>query len=446
MARTKKGAVKSPSPNRRGEASTSRPPRLKRKASRRLVLQDEPSSEEENQQQEQQEEQEAQGEQEEEVPYDKSHFTSAENEVWYNVRRGAKVLVEKDVTPDVEEVYHLKTSFAKLGWENFFNIPNFYYEELVREFYANVEDKKVFHYDTEVITSTVRGRIVRVHRADLECYLHVSDVGRKVDLKKAFKPNDLDSWNMLEALVRLGVEYKATRKIGRYSVLTSSFSKSQRLLIYLFASNIIPRASGTNEARTSDIYFLDKMEHGLGNIQGIPLGSIITNHMWAVVRSNDIKHAFPYPRFLTFEFQRAGVNFSNVIPTGLKKKDVFTLDFYRFILKSKDIGGPSTQGGAQGDIRHEEEAEIERIEEAQGVETTTPPISTESSSSRRPSSPQDTRSFLKKIMDKLFCVEAEVKKSRQENKRNSERIRRIDTKLGIKAPPTPPSSPDQATT
>ncbi|XP_027171769.1 uncharacterized protein LOC113771382 [Coffea eugenioides] len=443
MARTKKGAVKSPPPNKRGEASTSRQPRLKRKASRRLQLEDEPSSGEDTQQQE---EQDAQGDQEEEVPYDKSRFTSAENEAWYNARRGAKVLVEKDVTSDAEEVYHLKASFAKLGWENFFNIPNFYYEELVREFYANVEDKKVFHYDTEVITSTVRGRKVRVHRADLERYLHVSDVGRKVDLKKAFKPNDLDSWNMLEALVRLGVEYKATRTTGRYSVLTSSFPESQRLLIYLFAANIIPRASGTNEARTSDIYFLDKMKHGLGNIQGIPLGSIITNHMWAVVRSNDIKHAFPYPRFLTFEFQRVGVDFSNAFPTGLKKKDVFTLDFCRFILKSKDGGGPSTQGGAQGDIRQEEEVEIERIEGAQGVETTTPPVSNEPSSSRPPTSPQDTRSFFKKIMDKLLCVEAEVKKSRQENKRNSERIRRIETKLGIEAPPTPPSSPDQATT
>nr|XP_027083704.1 uncharacterized protein LOC113706005 [Coffea arabica] len=395
MARTKKGAVKSP-PNRRGEASTSRPPRLKRKASRRLALQDEPLSEEENQQQEQQEEQEVQGEQEEEVPYDKLHFTSAENEAWYNARRGAKVLVEKDVTPDVEEVYHLKASFAKLGWENFFNIPNFYYEELVREFYANVEDKKVFHHDTEMITSTVRGRKIRVHRADLESYLHVSDVGRKVDLKKAFKPNDLDSWNMLEALVRLGVEYRATRTTGRYSVLTSSFPESQRLLIYLFSSNIIPRASGTNEARTSDIYFLDKMEHGLGNIEGIPLGSIITNHMWTVVRSNDIKHAFPYPRFLTLKFQRAGVDFSNAIPTGFKKKDIFKLDFCRFILKSKDLGGPSTQGGTHGDIRQEEEAEIARIEEGQEVETTTPPVSTEPSSSRPPTSPQDTRSFLKK--------------------------------------------------
>ena len=52
MARTKKAGVKSPPPNRRGEVSTSRLPRMKRKASRRLVLDDELSSEEETQQQE----------------------------------------------------------------------------------------------------------------------------------------------------------------------------------------------------------------------------------------------------------------------------------------------------------------------------------------------------------------------------------------------------------
>ena len=49
-------------------------------------------------------------------------------------------------------------------------------------------------------------------------------------------------------------------------------------------------------------------------------------------------------------------------------------------------------------------------------------------------------------MDKLLYIEAKVKKSRQKNKRNSKRLRRIEAKLGIEAPPTPPSSPDQAAT
>ena len=96
----------------------------------------------------------------------------------------------------------------------FLQLTNIYYEEIVREFYANAETKQSFHFDTEEITSTVWGTSVRIHRTHLQSLFQVSDVGYKVDLKKAFTPRDLDSWNMLETLVRLGVEYKATRKSG----------------------------------------------------------------------------------------------------------------------------------------------------------------------------------------------------------------------------------------
>ena len=155
MARTKKVGMKSPRPKKRrgASASTSKPLCTKRKTSRRFVLEDGPSSEEEVQQQVEEEQQ--QGEQEEQIPYDKSCFTSAANEAWYNSRMGAKILVEKDVTSNAEEVYHLKGYFAKLGWENFFNLSNIYYEEFVCEFYANVEGKQSFHFDTEDITSVV---------------------------------------------------------------------------------------------------------------------------------------------------------------------------------------------------------------------------------------------------------------------------------------------------
>ena len=110
-ARTKNVGVKSPSPNRKGEASmsTSRPPRTKRKTSSCLVLEEESSFEVEIHQQEKQE-----VEQVEQVTYDRTLFTLAKNEVWYNPRLAAKVLLEKNVTPDVEKVYHLKEYFAKL--------------------------------------------------------------------------------------------------------------------------------------------------------------------------------------------------------------------------------------------------------------------------------------------------------------------------------------------
>ena len=40
-----------------------------------------------------------------------------------------------------------------------------------------------------------------------------SKSGRILDLKKAFKPRDLDSRKTIEVIVRLGFEYKATCKV-----------------------------------------------------------------------------------------------------------------------------------------------------------------------------------------------------------------------------------------
>ena len=108
-----------------------------------------------------------------------------------------------------------------------------------------------------------------------------------------------------------------------------------------------------------------------------------------MVQNNDVKHAFPYARFLTLPFQRAGVNFTNAIPTRLKKKDVFILDFCKYLFKAKEISGPSTQGDVQGEARQEKEVEIAYLKEVQGVETTSQPTSTIPSSSHPPLSPQD---------------------------------------------------------
>ena len=80
-------------------------------------------------------------------------------------------MVEKDVIPDVEKAYHLKASFAKLGWENFFNIPNFYYEEFVLEFYANVEDKKgTFNQKCQIGSKMISSNMYLILVNNLQTY------------------------------------------------------------------------------------------------------------------------------------------------------------------------------------------------------------------------------------------------------------------------------------
>ena len=55
------------------------------------------------------------------------------------------MLVEKNIAPNVKNHYHIKAQFTRLGWDGCFNLPNYYYREVVQEFYANVEDKTKFH-------------------------------------------------------------------------------------------------------------------------------------------------------------------------------------------------------------------------------------------------------------------------------------------------------------
>ena len=55
------------------------------------------------------------------------------------------MLVEKNIAPGVEDHYHIKAQFARLGWDGFFILPNYYYIELVQGFYTNIVDKTKYH-------------------------------------------------------------------------------------------------------------------------------------------------------------------------------------------------------------------------------------------------------------------------------------------------------------
>ena len=49
---------------------------------------------------------------------------------------------------------------------------------------------------------------------------------------------------------------------------TKSLRLRHSLLVYLFNHNILSTSSSKNEVRVMDMYFLDKLEAGLGNVSG----------------------------------------------------------------------------------------------------------------------------------------------------------------------------------
>ena len=87
--------------------------------------------------------------------YDTTRFTSLENQHWYETGLDKEIIIEKHLAPEVDGHYKISTTFKRLGWENIFGLPRHYYPNLVREFYANVEDKH--SHSGNLIVSWARG-------------------------------------------------------------------------------------------------------------------------------------------------------------------------------------------------------------------------------------------------------------------------------------------------
>ena len=79
----------------------------------------------------------------------------------------------------------------------------------------------------------------------------------------------------MDTLVRLDYFAMKNTRTGDMVFRTPNMLIQQRLLVYLYSSNVIPQASSLNEVRCSDIYLLDKMLHGLQGVEGIPFASIV---------------------------------------------------------------------------------------------------------------------------------------------------------------------------
>ncbi|KAL6588261.1 hypothetical protein OROMI_001239 [Orobanche minor] len=250
---------------------------------------------------------------------DPTRFTTAENEEWHLLRTNAKLLVEKDIAPEIEDKFHLLSFFRVLRWENSFALPPYYCEELVREFYANVETQM---RSISVIWSVVRGTRISITSEDINKALDVSNEGLSVQYKKSFNPPEGANWKVMESTDRSEVTYTPYRQTNTMILVTSSFKEVQRLILYLLGTNILPRASGKNEVRTSDLYFLDKMVHGLDGITGINYGSVIHNDMQDFLQNKSPKHAIPYPRLISLVIERLGIDTYTTTRTPIQKSDI----------------------------------------------------------------------------------------------------------------------------
>lgn len=359
-----------------------------------------------------------QEQEEEEVPkYDTRRFTSLENQQWYEDRATNSIINEKHLAPNVDDHYKITEAFAKIGWQAILNLPRYTYPNLVREFYANVVNKEGHSGDT--IETQVRGKRLKITRSNIARLLNCSNVGENVDLKKEFHTTDND-WNPAEAIQRFGTNYKDSRKSKKKVILTKDFEHRHRLILYIFAHNIIPKRSSKNEVRKSDLYFLDKMFHGPGpDLIGIPLPSVLISHMRTTARHQNTDYCFGFPRFLTLLFEKKKVNLSGEERVPLKAFDEVTISTLSTLSIPANFGANLVESnGAEG-----ASASFQGGGGGAGPSTSAPP---------RPA--PDTRPSLKMILDAIYSMERRVMKCLDQQ---DARIRHIEDHLRIKQPLTP---------
>ena len=128
-----------------------------------------------------------------------------------------------------------------MGWASILTLSHHIYPDLVREFYANIDNKK-----GEKIRSFAQGRQLTINRAKIGRILECNNQRPVIDLKKGFKsPNKY--WDPSHAMTRFDLQYQLFRLSKKETILARVFNYRHRLIIYVIAHNVIPKKSQQGE-------------------------------------------------------------------------------------------------------------------------------------------------------------------------------------------------------
>ena len=145
-----------------------------------------------------------------------------------------------------------------------------------------------------------------INKETIARYIKFKDEGVDVKLTKEFKARD--PWQIKEAIARLKGQYRDRGSLKKKIAYADSFEIQYHLIFYFFAHNVLPKKSGKRQLLNSDIYFLDKMMHGVGRqLTGIPLASIIISYMRTTARMRAGETCFGFPRLLSFLVEKLEV-------------------------------------------------------------------------------------------------------------------------------------------
>ncbi|GAB4843651.1 hypothetical protein Ancab_013615 [Ancistrocladus abbreviatus] len=224
------------------------------------------------------------------------------------------------LSDQLNSIFDVRRSFKVLGWDTILTPGSEYCESLVRQFYANIEDKD--RPKLQEIRSVVKGVPISITRDYLARLLRVANEEEPYVQLKQLVGSDL-GFKLDSALARARV--KPTNRGGKWKIYTRKFCIHDRLIIYFIGYNVMPRASsGGNEARYADVYFLDTMRVRLERIRGVPLAPIMISSIRDVVRTQRGTKSLCFPIILTRILRDQGVLFEGEQVTRLTATDVVT--------------------------------------------------------------------------------------------------------------------------
>ena len=192
---------------------------------------------------------------------------------------------------------------------------------MVLEFYSNM----FLHTSSaHAIRSEVRGREIEITIVDLFDCLGLPNEGLVPSFatvhEELVNENDRE-WSKLRALENFDVPEDATPR-HQVTMYCKHFSIQARLLAYFLGHNVEPHSSDSHLVRVSDLYYMDKMVHGIEQDRRLPLASVILFCIKGVRKQSNRGRCPVFPVLLSKMFKHLKVNVKGAVVKKTTSVDV----------------------------------------------------------------------------------------------------------------------------
>ena len=237
----------------------------------------------------------------------------AEVKEWMGDLRFREFVIETSVSNAVDKVFHITEMFTRIGWQSILQFKGVFYPDLVREFYANIRNKK---RSVPSVTSMVRGVKVVVSPGTLSRHFDIPNYGDILSIKESTDEqgnktevcNVDPTWSRDEATTRLDVPVHYSGKKEIYYL--KHFAIEERILAYILAHNVDPKASDSHLARFTDLYHIDCMMNGQQPEARVALAATIIANIRKRVHNIQSSVLLAYPVLISQLLVKLGVDTS----------------------------------------------------------------------------------------------------------------------------------------